>query len=237
MEKVSVIIPTYNRFKYLLNTIKSIQEQTYKNIEIIVINDKSTQQEYYTHDWSGIVFINLEKGSRDVIGHPCAAYVRNQGISQATGDYIAFCDDDDIWLPTKIDTQLKAMKETNCRMSCTEGLYGEGPYNPSKNFLKYNSEVAYEPIKKIFIDASSNAMNEGFPDIWDLNFLKIHNCVVTSSVVMRKDLINDIGYMKCLTNAKEDYDYWLTALQYTNCVYVKDICFYYDGGHGYGKNY
>ena len=61
MKKVSVIIPTYNRFKYLLNTINSIREQTYKNIEIIVVNDKSPQQEYYTHDWSGIVFINLEK--------------------------------------------------------------------------------------------------------------------------------------------------------------------------------
>lgn len=46
MDKVSVIIPTYNRFKYLLNTIKSIKEQTYLNIEIIVVNDKSTEKEY-----------------------------------------------------------------------------------------------------------------------------------------------------------------------------------------------
>jgi len=46
MDKVSIIIPTYNRFNYLLNTIKSIKEQTYLNIEIIVVNDKSIEKEY-----------------------------------------------------------------------------------------------------------------------------------------------------------------------------------------------
>ena len=51
MDKVSVIIPTYNRFKYLLNAIKSVKQQTYSNIEIIVVNDCSTQEDYYTFDF------------------------------------------------------------------------------------------------------------------------------------------------------------------------------------------
>jgi glycosyltransferase involved in cell wall biosynthesis len=51
MDKVRVIIPTYNRFKYLLNTLKSVKEQTYSNIEIIVVNDRSSQNEYYEYDW------------------------------------------------------------------------------------------------------------------------------------------------------------------------------------------
>jgi glycosyltransferase involved in cell wall biosynthesis len=50
MEKVSVIVPTYNRFNYLMNTIESIKKQTYKNLEIILVNDKSTQEEYYNYD-------------------------------------------------------------------------------------------------------------------------------------------------------------------------------------------
>ena len=54
MDKVSVVIPTYNRFKYLLNAIISILTQTYKNIEIIVVNDGSTEDEYYKYDFKKI---------------------------------------------------------------------------------------------------------------------------------------------------------------------------------------
>ena len=66
MEKVSVIIPTFNRFNYLLNTIESVKKQTYKNLEIIVINDKSTQKEYYNYDWdaNNISIIHLDQNSK-----------------------------------------------------------------------------------------------------------------------------------------------------------------------------
>ena len=65
MEKVSVIIPSFNRFKYLLNTIESVKKQTYTNLEIIVINDTSTQKEYYDYDWNAndITIIHLDKNS------------------------------------------------------------------------------------------------------------------------------------------------------------------------------
>lgn len=43
--------------------------------------------------------------------------------------------------------------------------------------------------------------------------------------------------MKHIKNGSEDYDCWLRCLDHTNCVYVQDVCFYYDGGHGYGQNY
>ena len=49
MQKISVIIPTYNRFKYLLKALESVRNQTYKNIEIIIVNDGSSQEEYYNH--------------------------------------------------------------------------------------------------------------------------------------------------------------------------------------------
>ena len=65
MEIVSVIIPTYNRFQFLLNSIKSIKEQTYKNIEIIVVNDCSTEKEYYEYNWkeNNIIIIHLGENS------------------------------------------------------------------------------------------------------------------------------------------------------------------------------
>ena len=84
MEKVSVIIPTYNRFDSLLNTINSVKNQTYQNLEIIVVNDNSTQKEYYNYDWESnkINIIHLDKNSKDVFGYPCVGYVINKGIKK-----------------------------------------------------------------------------------------------------------------------------------------------------------
>ena len=139
MEKVSVIIPTFNRFKYLLNTIRSVKEQTYKNLEIIVVNDCSTQKEYYEYNWeeNGIIMIHLEENSKQKFGFACAGYVRNQGIKISSGEYIAFCDDDDIWFPKKLELQLNAMKETGCKMSSTDGLIGSGIFDSNKKYEIY----------------------------------------------------------------------------------------------------
>lgn len=240
MDKISVIIPTYNRFKYLLNTIKSVKEQTYSEIEIIVVNDKSTQNEYYDYDWekNNIKIINLEKNSKDIFGYACAGFVRNMGIKLASGKYIAFCDDDDIWFPNKLTLQIKAIQESGCKMSSTDGLFGNGIFNSEiSSYKKYNAEHYYNILEEIYKRKGSKLLNDGFPNIWNLNFLKIHNCVICSSVLIEKTILDKINNMKCVKNGKEDYDCWLRALKHTNCVYVKDICFYYDGSHGDGQNY
>lgn len=239
MDKVSVVIPTYNRFKYLLNTIKSVKEQTYTNIEIIIVNDCSTEKEYYEYDWKeyNIQIVHLEINSKQKFGFACAAFVRNKGIEISSGKYIAFCDDDDSWFPKKIELQIKAMKETNCKMSSTDGLIGNGIYDSTKNYEKYNAEHFYNILQNIHINKGSNLLVNGFPDIWNLDFLKIHNCIICSSVLMEKEILDKIINMKYLKNGNEDYDCWLRALKHTNSVYVKDVCFYYDAGHGYGQNY
>ena len=231
MNKVSVIIPSYNRFEELLNAITSIKKQTYKNIEIIVVNDKSSQKEYYNYDWAkeNIKIIHLNKNTRSIFGYPCAGYVRNLGIKIADGKYIAFCDDDDIWFPKKIEIQLEAMKKTGCKMSSTDGLIGIGKYNSKKSYQKFNAECNLETIKNKFKKIGSKVMDNGFPNIWDYKFLKIHNCIVCSSVLVEKEILNKINNMKNLRNGLEDYNCWLHCLKFTNNVYLKDICFYYNG--------
>lgn len=239
MDKVSVIIPTYNRFRYLLNTIMSIKEQTYSNIEIIVVNDCSTETEYYKYDWNknNILLIHLEENSKKKFGYACAGFVRNKGIERSSGKYIAFCDDDDIWFPNKIELQIKAMQETGCKMSSTDGLFGKGIFDSAKSYEKYNAEGNYSCLQNIYKNKGSNLLDNGFPRIWTLDFLKIHNCVICSSVTIEKDVLDKIGYMKNIMNGQEDYDCWLRALAHTNSVYIEDICFYYDGAHGDGQNY
>jgi len=244
MDLVSVIIPSFNRFNYLLNAIKSIKAQTYKNIEIIVINDASTEKEYIEYDWqeADVKIIHLKENTRAKYKNiyssvSCIGIVRNMGIEVSKGSYIAFCDDDDIWFPKKIELQLSAMKTTGCKMSSTDGLIGSGVYNESNTYSKYNQEAFYNCIKDIYKSKGSNLMDSGFPDIWTLEFLLIHNSIITSSVVIHKDILQIIGSFKVVQGISEDYDCWLRALSHTNSVYVNDICFYYDNCHGSGSNY
>ena len=101
--KVSVIIPLYNEEKYILECINSVINQTYKNLEIIIVDDKSTDNglkllEKIKDD--RIRIIKLDKNS----GVACA---RNKGIEVSTGDYICFLDSDDFWVKEKIEKQLK----------------------------------------------------------------------------------------------------------------------------------
>jgi glycosyltransferase involved in cell wall biosynthesis len=239
MDKVSVVIPTYNRFHFLLNTIKSIKEQTYTNIEIIVVNDCSTEKEYYKYDWkaNNIIIIHLEINSKQKFGYACAGFVRNKGIEISSGKYIAFCDDDDNWFPYKIYLQVRAMKVTGCKMSSTDGLYGNGVYNSTKKYPIYNAQHYYNTLQTIYRDKGSNLLDNGFPTIWNVDFLKIHNCMICSSVMIEKEILDKINNFKNMKPPGEDYDCWLRALEHTNSVYVKYVCFYYDGGHGYGQNY
>ena len=255
MEKVSVIIPTYNRFKYVLECINAVKKQTYTNLEIIVINDGSSQQEYYNHDWEkeGVIMIHLKKNTNKLFGYPCVGYVINKGIEIFTGDYFATCDDDDVWFPNKLELQINAMKKSGCKMCATDGLVGKGRYNPHLKYPKYNAEANFKELQKIFQSRGSMLLNNGFPDIWDYNLLKIHNCIVACSVIIHKDIINKIGKKLEIkmggaknvqgegainsTIIHTDYDYWLRAIRHTNCVYIKDVCFYYDDAHGDGQLY
>ena len=240
MIKVSTVIPTFNRFKFLLHTIKSIKEQTYKNIEIIVVNDCSTEKEYYDYDWKDVKIIHLKKNSKKNFGYACAGYVRNQGIKAATGNYIAFCDDDDYWLPHKIEMQLEAIKKSKCQMSCTEGLFGTGFYDKNKKYIKYNKIKYFDIIKKKYKNTIFSIFFErkkDYPQIWNNDFIKIHNCIICSSVLVNKNTLNQINYFKNIKNGREDYDCWLRALKKTNCIYIKKPCVYYDGRHGDGRNY
>jgi glycosyltransferase involved in cell wall biosynthesis len=234
------VIPTFNRFKFLLNTLESIKSQTYSTLEIIVVNDCSTEKEYYEYNWddNGIHIIHLNQNSRDIFGFPCVGHVRNKGIEKSTGKYIAFCDDDDIWFPTKIELQLNAMKKTGCKMSSTDALFGYGVYDVSRSYKKCNAEYHFDTLKNIYKSKGSNLLDDGFPEVWTRDFISIHNCIICSSVLIEKEILDTINNMKCIPiSSCEDYDCWLRALEHTNSVYVQDSCVYYDTGHGYGQNH
>src|SRR3990170_2838516 len=101
MPKVSVIIPTYNREKYIVETLQSVFAQTFTDYEVIVIDDGSTDNtaDVLRPYLDRIVYIRKPNGGQ--------GSARNVGIKVAKGEYIAFLDSDDLWMPEKLELQVK----------------------------------------------------------------------------------------------------------------------------------
>ena len=233
---VSIIIPSFDRFDYLMNAVESVLSQDYKNFEIIIVNDASQQKEYYEYDLpKKVKKIDLGIGLKHKHGFPTDA-VRNEGARISQGKYLAFLDDDDIWLPQKLSLQVEALESSNHKLSSTEGYFGVGIFADNVNYPLYNKEKFYKKIKKRY-KGTNYYRNFHYPEVWDLNFIKIHNCIITSSVMVEKELFNNIGKFRGLPNGIGDYDCWLALLNLTDLVYIDTPLFYYDGQHADGRNY
>lgn len=136
-KKVSVIIPFYNRVDWLCEAVQSVLDQTYKNFEIIVVNDGSTEDILPFLDKFGDKIIYRFKEN----GGPASA--RNLAMSLATGEYIAFLDSDDIWLPLKTEKQIAFMEKIDAMWSHT-GYYN---WYPEKNLeIKKNNSKDYGDV-------------------------------------------------------------------------------------------
>ena len=112
---VSVIVVTYNRKELLKETIYSILNQTFEEFELIVVDNFS--------DYN--FFLHIESFNDDRIkpfqnqNNGIIAVNRNFGINNSKGKYIAFCDDDDLWLPEKLNKQITVLEDSGCGMVCT----------------------------------------------------------------------------------------------------------------------
>lgn len=115
MEKVSVIMPLYNSARFLSSSIESVINQTYKNWELLLIDDCSKDDsviiaQSYSDQDKRIRLLRLPKNSG-------AAIARNEGIRIASGRYISFLDSDDIWLPNKLKEQIDFMEKNDASFS------------------------------------------------------------------------------------------------------------------------
>lgn len=166
-ELVSVIILTWNRAELLKETLASVLGQTYQNIEVLIVDNESTDEtrayieglddrrvKYLRHPNNGILSVN-----------------RNFGISQARGGYIAFCDDDDLWLPHKLEKQMEVVSgHPECKVVCSNGIYFD-----EKG------------------DIGCLISREGDAELTLNDFLKGRSDVVLPSVLINKDVFTVVG--------------------------------------------
>ena len=193
MDLVSVIIPYYKKKKYITNSIKSVLNQTYENLEIIIIYDDENQndldfiQEIKKKDRRIFIIKNLKTmGAGDS---------RNIGINNSKGQYIAFLDADDTWQNDKLNKQINFMKSNDYKITHT-----------SYNIVDESQRIIGKRIARNF---------------FRLNDL-LRSCDIgTSTVILKKDLINDNVKFASL-KTKEDYVLWLKLLEKNAKIYGLD---------------
>lgn len=116
-DKVSIITPSWNSEKYIKKTIESVQNQTYSNWEMIIVDDCSSDntvkivQEISKEDPRVRILKQSTNGG--------AAKARNRSLKESSGRYVAYLDADDIWKPSKLEKQVQFMQERKCGFSCT----------------------------------------------------------------------------------------------------------------------
>ncbi len=143
---VSIITPLYNSEAFIDQTIKSILNQTYSNWELLLIDDCSTDNtiqiatKYVTTN-SNIKLLQNKTNSG-------AAISRNNGITEAKGDYIAFLDADDLWKPKKLEVQVQFMQTNNCDVSFSSYEQINEAGQPLNKFVKALPTLSYHKYLK-----------------------------------------------------------------------------------------
>lgn len=143
---ISIVVPVYNAEQFLKDTIKSVEEQTYSNWELIFVNDCSEDNSVQIiknemKQNSKIKLIQLKNNSG-------AAIARNTGITEAKGRYIAFIDADDTWNKEKLEKQIKFMKKNNCAFSFTSYEFANEDGVGNGTIVKVPNKINYKQALK-----------------------------------------------------------------------------------------
>mmetsp|Transcript_29497 Transcript_29497/g.74122 ORF Transcript_29497/g.74122 Transcript_29497/m.74122 type:complete len:392 (-) Transcript_29497:85-1260(-) len=234
--RVSVIIPSHDRFDGLLRSIESVKAQTYADVEVIVVNDASSDERYYGL-LEDVMMIHLPYN----LGRP--GLVRNIGVGAASGEWVAFLDDDDVWMSDKIERQIEAAVKANVSMSCSDALAGNGTFDASNKYDWWLRDLHGPYAVRKAVEAmvawggpvdSGSALQEGhcaqelecLPSVWGREVVLRANFVITSSVLVAREALLRAGPFNAKTLG-EDHDLWKQVLRSTDAAFVREPLVYW----------
>jgi glycosyltransferase involved in cell wall biosynthesis len=199
---VSVIIPTYNRVDLLLQAIDSVQQQTYGNLEIIVVDDGSQDETSLLDNRRDLTFIRIPHSGRP-------GYVRNQGVKACSGELIAFLDSDDLWKRQKIEKQIQYLKDHPEISVChTREVWLRNGREVSQSGQKHlrQGNIFQDCLKKCIIGPST--------------------------VILTTQLFEESGMFHPGLEIAEDYELWLRISSKHRIGYLDEALVIKRGGHG-----
>jgi len=181
MPAVSVIIPTFNRSEYVVRAVRSVLIQTFKDFELIVVDDGSTDNtEQSLREFASCITYLRQSANRGV------SAARNKGIEIAAAPWIAFLDSDDYWLEEKLSVQMEFVKQHPATVACqTEEIW-------IRSGKRVNPKTRHQKPSGTIFKAS------------------LELCLVSpSSVMIKRSVLDEIGPFDETLPAAEDYDLWL----------------------------
>ncbi|HEA83799.1 MAG TPA: glycosyltransferase [Thermodesulfobacterium geofontis] len=175
---ISVVIPTYNRAYILPKAIESVFNQTFRDLELIIVDDGSTDETPYLVVKYPLIYVRKP--------HRGVSHARNVGVLKAKGEFIAFLDSDDVFVPEKLEKQIKFLeKKPSYKIVQTEEVWYKGK-------KRINPKKIHQKAEGWFFDRA------------------IKLCVVSiSTVLIKKEVFEEIGLFDENFPVCEDYEFWL----------------------------
>jgi glycosyltransferase involved in cell wall biosynthesis len=202
MPKVSVVIPTHNRAEFLRTAIQSVLKQTFQNFEIIVVDDASEDHTSAVIKSVGDARIRYVRHET----HSGQGATRNAGLHKASGEYVALLDDDDEWLPEKLEKQVRVLDGSSSNVG-----------------MVYTGVLRIEASSRRLIDRIIPGKRGSlFQDLCQKNW--IGGC---SSVMVRRSCFEKVGWFDEELAAQADYDMWLRISQEFDIEYIREPLVFY----------
>jgi len=204
---VSVVIPAYNSGKYIYSCIASVLDQDYPHMEVIVVDDGSTDNTAEIVEKFGeqIKYV-WQKNSG-------SAVARNRAIEEASGMYIAFCDSDDLWVPNHLRLQIDFL-ENNHEFGVVTGEFCK----VDANFKLEDTSREKTTLKEAILDPERSG--------WVYHSLFESSWYHIIATVVRRQVIKRIRFNPDYRRG-QDYDFWFQLAHHTQIAKLRVLCAYY----------
>lgn len=207
--KFSIVIPLFNKEKHIKRAVNSVLNQSYKEFELIVVDDGSTDQSFSELGKVNDSRIRVVRQKNEGVSS-----ARNKGIDEAKYDYIGFLDADDEWNPDFL----------SCIKGLIESYPKAGAYATSYTIKKVDGSFRKSPCERFFPEKWQGILDDYF------KYAIVAPIITASSVVIPKFVFRDVGYFPVGINRGEDLVMWIkVALDY-DIAYYNDSCvtYYHD---------